>query len=218
MNNGVITNCDQLEHYQNTHQTRTLHQNIKELTNGVAIKERNIAIKYKNEVLLTTESDVRERWSESCKELYNHNINADNTALASLWTGQPQEIEPCILLSEGEAAIKRLKHRKSPGVDGICGELIQDGNEAASGAIFSICKRAWEEDEFPEIWAQSVIITIPKKATDTWHCENYRTISLISHASKVMLEIIRRRLTPYYVEALISEEQAGVRPGRSTID
>ena len=86
------------------------------------------------------------------KELYNHDINArDNTAVASLWTGQPQELEPCILLSEVEAAIKKLKHRKSPGIDGICRELIQDGGEAASGAIFSICKRAWEEEEFPEI-------------------------------------------------------------------
>ena len=78
------TNCDQLEHYQNTHQMRIHHQKIKELTNGVAIKERNIAIKDKNGVLLTIESDVRKRWSEYCKELYNHNINADNTALASL--------------------------------------------------------------------------------------------------------------------------------------
>ena len=34
------TNCDQLEHYQNTHQTRALHQKIKELTNGVVIKKR----------------------------------------------------------------------------------------------------------------------------------------------------------------------------------
>ena len=165
------TNCDQLEHYQTTHQTRTLHQKIKELTNGVAIKERNIAIKDKNGVLLTTESDVRERWSEYCKELYNHDINGDNTAMVSLWTGQPQELEPCILLSEVEAATNRLKHRKSPGIAGICGELIQDGGEAASEAIFSICKRAWEEEEFPEIWAQSVIITITQNG-DLMQCEN----------------------------------------------
>ena len=138
-----------MEHYQNTHQTRTLHQKIKELTIGVAIKKRNIAIKDKNGVLLATESDVRERWSEYCKELYNHNINADNTALASLWSEQPQEVETCILLSEVVVALKRLKHRKSLGVDGIRRELIQDGSEAAS--IFSICKRAWEKEEFPEI-------------------------------------------------------------------
>ena len=51
---------------------------------------------------------MQERWSEYCKELYNHDINADKTALASLWTGQPQELEPCILLSEVEVATKRL--------------------------------------------------------------------------------------------------------------
>ena len=108
---------------------------------------------------------------------------------------QLQELEPCILLSEVESAIKRLKHRKSPGINGICGELIQDGGDAVSGAIFTICKRAWEEEEFPEMWAQSVIITILKKSNLT-QCENYHTISFISDASKVMLEIIRRRLKP----------------------
>ncbi|KAK3881408.1 hypothetical protein Pcinc_014150 [Petrolisthes cinctipes] len=46
---------------------------------------------------------------------------------------------------------------------------------------------------------------------------NYRTISLISHASKVMLRIILDRLKPQ-AENIIAEEQAGFRKGRSTIE
>ena len=46
-------------------------------------------------------------------------------------------------------------------------------------------------------------------------CENYRTISLISHASKIMLKIILHRLQ-HITEEFISEEQAGFRKGRST--
>ena len=46
---------------------------------------------------------------------------------------------------------------------------------------------------------------------------NYRTISLISHPSKVMLKVIRNRLKPQ-AEKIIAEEQAGFRAGRSTTE
>ena len=48
-------------------------------------------------------------------------------------------------------------------------------------------------------------------------CQNYRTISLISHSSKVMLKDIFNRLKPHG-EEIIAEEQAGFRARRSTTD
>ena len=47
--------------------------------------------------------------------------------------------------------------------------------------------------------------------------KNYRTISLISHQSKVMLKIILNRLKPQ-AENIIAEEQAGFRAGSSTTE
>ena len=47
-------------------------------------------------------------------------------------------------------------------------------------------------------------------------CENYRTTSLISHPSKVMLRVILNRLKASSWE-LLAEEQAGFRPGRCTV-
>ena len=47
-------------------------------------------------------------------------------------------------------------------------------------------------------------------------CQNYRTISLISHSSKVKLKIILNRLPPQ--AEIIAEEQAGFRAGRSTTE
>ena len=44
---------------------------------------------------------------------------------------------------------------------------------------------------------KSVFIPIPKMG-NAKECPNYRTITLISHASKVMLEILQARLQ-YYV-------------------
>ena len=48
-------------------------------------------------------------------------------------------------------------------------------------------------------------------------CSNYNTVSLISHASKVMLKILHARL-PEYVNQEIPDAQTGFRKGRGTRD
>ena len=52
---------------------------------------------------------------------------------------------------------------------------------------------------------------MPKK------CSNYRTIILISHASKVMLKILQARIQQYLNHEL-PDVQAGFRKGRGTRD
>ena len=50
--------------------------------------------------------------------------------------------------------------------------------------------------QWPQDWKRSVFIPIPKK-DNAKECSNYRTIALISHASKVMLKILQSRLQNY---------------------
>ena len=63
---------------------------------------------------------------------------------------------------------------------------------------------------------KSVFIPIPKKGNPK-ECSNYRTIALISHASKVMLKILQARLQ-YYMNRELPGVQAGFRKGRGTRD
>ena len=63
---------------------------------------------------------------------------------------------------------------------------------------------------------KSVFIPIPKEG-NAKECSNYRTIALISHASKVMLKILQARLQQY-VNCELPEVQAGFRKGRGTRD
>ena len=60
------------------------------------------------------------------------------------------------------------------------------------------------------------MIPIPKKG-NAKECSNYRTIALISHASKVMLKSLQARLQQY-VNHEIPNVQAGFRKGRGTRD
>ena len=63
---------------------------------------------------------------------------------------------------------------------------------------------------------RSVFIPIPKKG-NAKECSNYRTIALISHASKVMLKILQARLQQY-VNCELPDVQDGFRKGRGTRD
>ena len=74
----------------------------------------------------------------------------------------------------------------------------------------------WQTGEWPSAWTTSLVITLQKKG-NIQLCQNCRTISLISHASKVMLKVLLNRLKPQ-AENTIAEEQAGFRVGRSTTE
>ena len=128
----------------------------------------------------------------------------------------PEEDLQPILREEVEIAVASLKKGKSAGVDNIPAELVQAGGETMIDVLTEICNRIWRTGEWPTPWTQSLIITLPKKG-NLQLCQNYRTISLISHSSKVMLKVILNRLKPQAQE-IIAEEQAGFRAGRSATD
>ena len=67
---------------------------------------------------------------------------------------------------------------------------------------------------FPQVWKRSVCIPIPKKG-NAKECSNYCIITLISHASKVMLKILQARLQQY-VNLKLLDVQACFRKGRGT--
>ena len=70
--------------------------------------------------------------------------------------------------------------------------------------------------QWPQDWKRSVFTPIPEKG-NAKECSNYRTIALISHASKVMLKILQARLQQYMNHEL-PDVQAGFRKGRGTRD
>ena len=62
--------------------------------------------------------------------------------------------------------------------------------------LHSICQQIWKTQQWPQDCKRSVFIPIPKKG-NAKECSNYRTIALISHASKVILKIPQSRLQQY---------------------
>ena len=103
---------------------------------------------------------------------------------------------------------------KACGGDGIPVELFQILKDDAVKVLHSICKHIWQTQQWPQDWKRSVFIPIPKKG-NAKESSNYRTIALISQASKVMLKILQARLQQY-VNHELPDVQAGFRKGRGT--
>ena len=121
-----------------------------------------------------------------------------------------EELHP-ILREEVESAVKALKMGKSAGVDNIPAELVQAG-EAMIDILTSICNKLWKTGEWPTTWTQSLVIT-----RNLQLCQNYRTISVISHPSKVKVKIILNRHQPQ-AEDITAVEQACFRAGWRTTE
>ena len=75
-------------------------------------------------------------------------------------------------------------------------------------------QQIWKTQQWLQHWKKSVFIPVPKKG-NTKECSNYRTIALISHASKVMPQILQARLQQYLNQKL-PDVQAGFRKDRET--
>ena len=142
---------------------------------------------------LTEERDILNRWTEYCSDVYNYKAKGNSSVLNCPKTHIEDDYP--ILRKEVETVVRSLKKGKSAEVDNIPAELVQAGGEDVITALNTICNKIWQTGEWPAPWTQSSVITLPKKG-NLQQCQNYPTISLISHPSKVMLKIILNRLKP----------------------
>ena len=116
-------------------------------------------------------------------------------------------LEPGILESEVKWALESITTNKASGGDEIPAELFQDLKDDAVKVLYLIWQQIWKPQQWPKDCKRSVFIPIPKKG-NAKECSNYCTISLISHASKVMLKILQVRLQQY-VNQELPDVQAG---------
>ena len=96
--------------------------------------------------------------------------------------------------------------------DEIPVELLQILKDDAVKLLHSICQQIWKSLQWPQDWKMSVFMLILKKGNAN-KCSNYCTITLNSHASKVMLKILQQ-----YMNRELPNVQAGFRKGRGTRD
>ena len=156
-------------------------------------------------------------WRESYQELYNTENPRNINILKSIPKCTNSEEEPCILREEVAKSIKQLKEVKAPGYDSITAEELKAAGDPGIDALHLLCERVWNTETILADWGKAVITITPIfKKKEKLHCKN-RWISLLSHAGKIFTHIIQQRIR-HKIEFILSEEQAGFRPGRGTVD
>ena len=124
------------------------------------------------------------------------------------------ELGDPILRSEFETALKQLKNYRAPGIDKIQAEILKKSREKAFGRLFELIGKIYKLGIIPKDFQKKQNSHNPKK-TGADKCENFWTISLTSHASKILTKIIQRRIEQR-VEENLGEDHFGFRRNRGT--
>ncbi|XP_052895574.1 uncharacterized protein LOC128302755 [Anopheles moucheti] len=172
--------------------------------------------------ILSDEREVIDRW----KCYFDGHLNGADTANTGRGTGsrieqqigsQHDEDEvPPPSLDEVISAVKQLKCNKSAGSDGLVAELFKMGPERLAVVMHRLILRIWDQEELPDEWKLGVIHPVYKKG-DRLDCANFRAITILNAAYKILSRILFCRLAPLATD-FVGNYQAGFVGGKSITD
>ncbi|GBP92381.1 Putative 115 kDa protein in type-1 retrotransposable element R1DM [Eumeta japonica] len=127
-------------------------------------------------------------------------------------------VPPALLGSEISDSICKVRSRKSPGLDGMTGEMCKSIWKAMPEYLESVFAKCLSEGYFPEAWKKArVVVLLKSPDKDRSDPSSYRGISLLPVLGKVLERIMVTRLKECEGAAL-SDFQFGFREGRSVED
>ena len=116
-----------------------------------------------------------------------------------------------------EKAMKDMNKKKSAGADGLSQDKLILATDVLKIPLTRIINSSIESGEFPTEWKEAIITPILKKG-DKENKENYRPVSCLSVASKVLEKVVCDQITRFMeVNKLLPENQHGFREKRSTM-
>ena len=118
--------------------------------------------------------------------------------------------------AEVKQALRKTKSGRTPGIDGIPAELYKADSDVVVKELTRLFNRIWHEEKVPDQWKKGLIVKIPKRG-DLKECKNWRGVTLLPVASKVMGRVIIERIQNR-VDHVLRKEQAGFRKNKSTVD
>uniref|UniRef100_A0A5F8GYV1 Reverse transcriptase domain-containing protein n=1 Tax=Monodelphis domestica TaxID=13616 RepID=A0A5F8GYV1_MONDO len=171
------------------------------------------------DTLIKDKKGISNRWKEDFSRLLNRLSSVDQSALDQIpqnHTFEQLDVPPSI--EEVQKAIKQMSAGKAPGKVRIPTEVYKALNGKALQAFHIVLTSIWEEEGMPPELRDASIIALYKNKVTRTACDNYRGISLLSTAGKILAHVILNRLLSSVSEQNLPESQCGFRPDCSTID
>ena len=115
-----------------------------------------------------------------------------------------------------EEALSDIKPSRCPGMDGIPSVALGAASSSLSGPLCCILNSSIASSTFPSSWKTALVRPLHKSG-DRSRPSNYRPISILPAASKVLEKCVQNQLTSHLnVSNLYYPLQSGFRPGYST--
>jgi len=166
-------------------------------------------------------------WCETATKLLNKMVpdkatinDDDKRVIEEVNDYSNANMEPLISVDEIDGAIKRVRNKKAPGMDGVNPEIIKrlwHTDKEIISILFNNCLR---NSSFPEQWRQGKLRPILKDVqSDPTQLGSYRPIALLPVIGKIFERIIVDRVQRLYEDKkLNNNRQFGFRTGRGTED
>ena len=178
--------CQVIEQLDAEHKSNLMQSQIKLVTGRKRGNNTTTCIGDKNENIFMEKDEILSRWSEYIGELYNDDNRGDMPDIAA-------EVESPITQREVEHALRGMPEKKSLGPDGITTEMLVVAGEVGILELTELSNMIHNHGSFPSELNKSIFITL-LKVNGTIKCEKHRTISLMSHVTKLVLRIVINRI------------------------
>ena len=172
-----------------------------------------------NGVMILKEKDqTLSRFAQHFDQLLNVQGSVVPLALDSLPNLPPiDSLDEPPMLEELQAAIMATRENKAPGGCGIPAEVWKYSGTKLTERLYNLIVDIWEHEFMQQDWKDANIVPIFKKGSRK-ECGNYREISLLSIAGKIVARIILNKLNDKITPHILPETQCGFRNNRSTMD
>lgn len=169
--------------------------------------------------LLTDKASILNRWAEHFQTLFSTDRTVQDAALLNIPQKPVQmELDEIPTLEETTKAIEQLKSGKAAGINGIPPDVWKHGGPVLHIKLHELLVCCWEQGKLPHDLRDAIIITLYKNKGEKSDCSNYRGITLLSIAGKILARELLNRLIPSIAEEHLPESQCGFRTNRSTTD
>ena len=91
-------------------------------------------------------------------------------------------------------AVDNMRTGKAAGADGIIATILEFGGDQLIEALFQYIQLAFELETIPDDWELGLIVPIFNNRGSKTCCGDYRGITLMVVAEKVMAAVLNRRL------------------------
>jgi hypothetical protein len=173
---------------------RLLYQKVNSTRQN--FKPRTATCKSKEGRLISDKESVLRCWRERFDGILNKEVIPTSEPSPIQGMSAESQIVSELTMEEVQKMLHKMKNNKSPGVDTIPSELIKFGGESLIKQIYELIRKVWAQEQIPDEWKRSIICPIYKKG-DLLECTNYRGISFLNTAYKVLFNIIYAHLLPY---------------------